>query len=517
MFVPGQLEAVCKLTGHTDTVCALASGKFGFLLSGSWDKTAKVWLNQKCVMTLEGHEMAVWAVAVMSEKGVMLTGSADKTIKLWKAGRCEVTFRGHTDCVRGLAALENGAFLSCANDCSVRKWTMSGDCIGVYSGHNNYVYSIAILPNGQDFVTSGEDCTVRVWCDGKCIQTISHPTQSVWCVCTLPNGDIVTGASDGVIRVFTAAPERMASPDQQKAFEELVASSTIASQVGDINKEDLPGPEALFNPGRRDGQTKLIRDGDRVEAYSWDAAKNEWSKVGEVVGSSGGSQATSGKVLYEGKEYDYVFDVDIEDGKPPLKLPYNKAEDPWQAAQKFLHKNNLSQLFLDQVANFITTNAKGIEPAVQSNEYFDPFTGENRYVPGRLTAGGDIRGSDPFTGNTRYQPAASVVNSVVPTVGADPFTGAGSYRPSGSTPTASSTPYYPVNAFLTSDNADVKKIIAKLKEFNGNVELHLRVPEEALDRLEHIVTGKATNADLTILQQLLQWPPDKVFPGLDLL
>lgn len=55
--------------------------------------------------------------------------------------------------------------------------------------------------------------------------------------------------SDGVIRVFTAAPERMASPDQQKAFEELVASSTIASQVGDINKEDLPGPEALFNPG----------------------------------------------------------------------------------------------------------------------------------------------------------------------------------------------------------------------------------------------------------------------------
>lgn len=51
------------------------------------------------------------------------------------------------------------------------------------------------------------------------------------------------------------------------------------------------------------------------------------------------------------------------------------------------------------------------------------LTGENRYVPGRLTAGGDIRGSDPFTGNTRYQPAASVVNSVVPTVGADPFTG----------------------------------------------------------------------------------------------
>jgi phospholipase A-2-activating protein len=29
------------------------------------------------------------------------------------------------------------------------------------------------------------------------------------------------------------------------------------------------------------------------------------------------------KQLYEGKEYDYVFDVDVSEGMPPLKLPYN--------------------------------------------------------------------------------------------------------------------------------------------------------------------------------------------------
>ena len=34
-------------------VCTLSSGKFGTLLSGSWDTTAKVWLNEKCMMTLE--------------------------------------------------------------------------------------------------------------------------------------------------------------------------------------------------------------------------------------------------------------------------------------------------------------------------------------------------------------------------------------------------------------------------------------------------------------------------------
>jgi phospholipase A-2-activating protein len=51
----------------------------------------------------------------------------------------------------------------------------------------------------------------------------------------------------------------------------------------------------------------------------WDSTNNQWQKVGEVVDAVGSGR----KQLYEGKEYDYVFDVDIQDGVPPLKLPYN--------------------------------------------------------------------------------------------------------------------------------------------------------------------------------------------------
>lgn len=71
-----------------------------------------------------------------------------------------------------------------------------------------------------------------------------------------------------------------------------------------------------------------------------------------------------------------MFSVDIEEGKPPLKLPYNLSEDPWFAAQNFLSKNNLSQLFLDQVANFIVDNTKGAtltQGSVTASS--DPFTG----------------------------------------------------------------------------------------------------------------------------------------------
>lgn len=78
------------------------------------------------------------------------------------------------------------------------------------------------------------------------------------------------------------------------------------------------------------------------------------------------------------QEYDYVFSVDIEDGKAPTKLPYNKTEDPWFAAQAFIHKNDLPQSYLDQVANFIINNSKQNEIQIQAPtlEFADPFTGE---------------------------------------------------------------------------------------------------------------------------------------------
>lgn len=42
-------------------------------------------------------------------------------------------------------------------------------------------------------------------------------------------------------------------------------------------------------------------------------------KVGKVVDAIGSNR----KQLYDGKEYDYVFDIDIAEGAPPIKLPYN--------------------------------------------------------------------------------------------------------------------------------------------------------------------------------------------------
>jgi phospholipase A-2-activating protein len=57
-----------------------------------------------------------------------------------------------------------------------------------------------------------------------------------------------------------------------------------------------------------------------LTAYvQWSTQSSSWQKIGEVVDAVGSGR----RQLYQGKEYDYVFDVDIQDGVPPLKLPYN--------------------------------------------------------------------------------------------------------------------------------------------------------------------------------------------------
>lgn len=72
---------------------------------------------------------------------------------------------------------------------------------------------------------------------------------------TTPNGDIVTGCSDGIVRVFSPEEERWAPADQLKAFDDLVAAQALpAQEIGDIKKSDLPGPEALTQLGASAGR-----------------------------------------------------------------------------------------------------------------------------------------------------------------------------------------------------------------------------------------------------------------------
>lgn len=63
--------------------------------------------------------------------------------------------------------------------------------------------------------------------------------------------------SDGIIRVFTEAEDRMASAEDLQAFEDELSKATIdpkTGDFGDIKLEDLPGREHLNEPGNKTDQ-----------------------------------------------------------------------------------------------------------------------------------------------------------------------------------------------------------------------------------------------------------------------
>jgi phospholipase A-2-activating protein len=135
----------------------------------------------------------------------------------------------------------------------------------------------------------------------------------------MSNGDIVTGASDGIVRVFSEASERHASAADLKTFDDTVAAQ--ARPVQEIENLKTSDPAVLQQPGTKAGQTVMIKNAQKgtIEVYQWDAQAYQWQKIGDVVDAVGSGR----RQLYEGKEYDYVFDIDVQEGVPPLKLPYN--------------------------------------------------------------------------------------------------------------------------------------------------------------------------------------------------
>ncbi|CAG9862601.1 unnamed protein product [Phyllotreta striolata] len=529
IFKPGEPFPTYSIKAeHTNTVCALSKGQSkNSFLSASWDHTAKLWClsssTSQPVQTFTGHTAAVWHVLQISD-GKIITASADKTIGIWSEnGQKANTLVGHQDAVRCLEDFpELKYFMSVSNDATVRIWNYDGENLNTLYGHKNFIYSIArCRPHGLDsFVTSDEDRTVNFWQNHEIKSNIELPAQSVWAVASLFNGDIVTGTSDGIIRIFTKDDSRVTDEVNLVKFaEDVMALKRQALQeIGGVKVSDLPGKEALYDPGKRNGQMKMIREDQNVVAYTWveDGDSSHWEKVGEVLGGS--DKDENGRTVFEGEAYDFVFSVDVEDGKPPLKLPFNRGEDPYKAADKFLNKHNLPKDYLEQVVNFILTNSKE-QYVPPSTPHQDPFTGGSRYMP---SYGANNQASgvnlDPFTGASSYSSSMNAAPQQSASAGAnaDPFTGSSSYSTQAQ---GSAGNFFPLKEYYSFDTGEPSVILKKLKEFNekcgdGNDKLD----DKDLEDFVKLCSEPATEGNaVDVLAKLLEWPDDIIFPVLDVI
>jgi phospholipase A-2-activating protein len=477
MWTPGATDAML-VPGHTKNVCALSLAPDGDLISGSWDNTAMIWPNGD---VLAGHQGAVWAVLGL-DNGTIATGSADKTIKLWKNGTCVKTLGGHTDAVRALRAVPGIGFISAANDGTARLWTTAGDELAAFPCHEQYIYGLCVL-SSSEFATVSEDKSLKVFKDGKAVQTIQHPGV-VWCVEALPNGDIVTGCQDGVVRVWTRASERAAPGEEIIMYEEQLAAQTVATQPGSVDVAKLPGMDALQMPGEKDGKVMLVRTAaGGAEAHSWSEAEGRWQMVGSVVdgpsGGGGGPSPSGG--LVNGVPYDFVFDVDLEDGSEARKLGVNRGEESYYAAYRFLEANEVptSAANVDQITEFIDQQVGGFTigdtAGGGAGGPIDPLTGAGSYQPSSAGAGGSGGVSDaefamgtPFGGG--YRPSDSTAAPGADAGGGfNPWLPPGRYVPDGGeeAAVAPKVDRYPLQTMALYSAGNVAGMAKKITQFMG--------------------------------------------------
>ncbi|WOO81219.1 Phospholipase A-2-activating protein [Vanrija pseudolonga] len=524
------------LIEHRQNLCSIDSSKGGLIATGSWDKTVIVWKDFKKAIQIETHTQAVWAVKFVGEDR-LLTASADKTITLHAIdvvnGKSHPlqTYTGHSQPVRGLSLRPDGTgFWSCANDSLVNVYSFDKPApVHSLSGHTSFVYSVSAFPDGSGAVSAGEDGALRVWSETELVQTINHPTMSLWSSAVVParNGSeyyVASAAADTTIRFFTRSEDLEASLTEQEVWNNEVAQRKLdKSQVGDVKHSDLPGMEALARPGKSDGQVIMIKNNDQVEAYQWSQSETTWQQVGQVVDAIGSGR----KQLYDGKEWDYVFDVHIAEGVPPLKLPYKVSENPFIAAQRFLEKNELSSGYIDQVVDFIHKNTGGVQLGTGGggDTFVDPFTGASRYTGGGVSTG-STGGSDPFTGGSRYT-GGGVSTGSAPAAyygGADPLTGGSSYT---STP-APITKILPIQSFLSFKKINAAAAKGKVDQFNTEIKAsnpNLAIDDARLASLNEAIfivssdkVASSESYDPKLLLSLaVSWDAAHRFPLVDIL
>ncbi|KAK9077301.1 hypothetical protein SSX86_005638 [Deinandra increscens subsp. villosa] len=474
-------EKVQTLKGHKMQVTGVALDGSD-IISSSVDCTLRRWKGEHQSEVWEAHKAPIQVVRRL-DSGELITGSSDSTVKLWKGSTCIHTFSGHTDTVRGLAIMPGLGILSASHDGSIRLWALTGEVLLEMVGHTAIVYSVDANTSGL-VVSGSEDGLAKIWKDGVCVQSIEHPG-CVWDVKFLENGDIVTACSDGVARVWTVHEDKIAEALELESYTSLLSQyKGSRKRVGGLKLEELPGLEALQVPGTKDGQTLIVREGDNGVAYAWNMKEQQWDKIGEVI--DGPDDGMKRPVL-DGVQYDYVFDVDIGDGEPIRKLPYNRSDNVYDTADKWLLKENLPLSYRQQVVEFILQNS-GQKDFMLDSSFRDPYTGASAYVPG--------------------QPSKSVASK----------------------PTFK---HIPKKGMLVFDAAQFDGILKKISEFNSALrsdpgQQSLSLSEAETERLSaiakilkdtsHYHSSRFSDDGISLLLKLLKsWPVSMMFPVIDVL
>lgn len=202
------------LTGHNHFISDVVMSSDGqFALSGSWDKTLRLW-DLSCGVTTRqfvGHTKDVLSVAFSADNRQIVSASRDNTIKLWNTlGQCKYTIHDecHSEwvsCVRFSPNTQNPIIVSCGWDKLVKVWNLTNCKLKTnHIGHTGYLNTITISPDGSLAASGGKDGNAMLWDlnEGKHLYTLETGGAVINSLCFSPNRYWLCAAAGPSIRIW---------------------------------------------------------------------------------------------------------------------------------------------------------------------------------------------------------------------------------------------------------------------------------------------------------------------------
>uniref|UniRef100_A0A0K8TQI5 Small ribosomal subunit protein RACK1 n=1 Tax=Tabanus bromius TaxID=304241 RepID=A0A0K8TQI5_TABBR len=249
-----------RLYGHSHFISDVVLSSDGnYALSGSWDKTLRLWdlAVGKTTRRFEDHTKDVLSVAFSADNRQIVSGSRDKTIKLWNTlAECKYTIQedGHTDwvsCVRFSPNHSNPIIVSCGWDRTVKVWNLANCKLkSNHHGHSGYLNTVTVSPDGSLCTSGGKDAKALLWDlnDGKNLHTLEH-NDIINALCFSPNRYWLCVAYGPSIKIWDLACK--------KTVDELRPEVVSQPQKADP-------PQCLSLAWSTDGQTLFAGYSDNI-------------------------------------------------------------------------------------------------------------------------------------------------------------------------------------------------------------------------------------------------------------
>lgn len=313
-----QAKVLYSLAGHTGQVSSLGVTSNGFLISGSWDGTMRVWDLSKeiAVHTQSEFENAVTVLGLPN--GDIATGSAGVQTGPSAVGQMKIRIFSpsssgdgtytltHTveDHQHKITELTNHGigFASTSNDGTTKLRTYDGQVVqDIINPTGEWGLSLTSLETGE-LATAHDDGVLQLWAGTDIKQMLVHP-RGIWSVKQCTNGDIITGCPQGKITIWSRDPSRQATPEAEAAYNSATfsARSMIAAKTGkQLDVSTLPKFEdRAQHLGDDDGDIRQFNKNGQAFTYRWDIASRAWVEMGLSTGSQ--QQEVDGK--FEQKKY----------------------------------------------------------------------------------------------------------------------------------------------------------------------------------------------------------------------